>query len=155
MEAVVVVALRRSASSLLSWQSLTLYVGTPTKNKLGANAILGVSMAVAKAAAAEKVCTSIALEANDASARNSRDNPRATPVSLTEAILTLSPGRPTLRPHLRPRWHQEALRSSRTLHERSQRWVPRRWCSRVPGVHDCSNVCRPVPLYEMLLIRLK
>lgn len=29
--------------------------GTPTKSKLGANAILGVSMAVAKAAAAEKV----------------------------------------------------------------------------------------------------
>lgn len=29
--------------------------GTPTKNNLGANAILGVSMAVAKAAAAEKV----------------------------------------------------------------------------------------------------
>lgn len=29
--------------------------GTPNKGKLGANAILGVSMAVAKAAAAEKV----------------------------------------------------------------------------------------------------
>jgi enolase len=29
--------------------------GTPNKTKLGANAILGVSMAVAKAAAAEKV----------------------------------------------------------------------------------------------------
>jgi enolase len=32
--------------------------GTPNKGKLGANAILGVSMAVAKAAAAEKVYTS-------------------------------------------------------------------------------------------------
>lgn len=30
--------------------------GTPNKGKLGANAILGVSMAVAEAAAAEKVC---------------------------------------------------------------------------------------------------
>ena len=30
--------------------------GTENKTKLGANAILGVSMAVAKAAAAEKVC---------------------------------------------------------------------------------------------------
>jgi hypothetical protein len=30
--------------------------GTPNKTKLGANAILGVSIAVAKAAAAEKVC---------------------------------------------------------------------------------------------------
>lgn len=30
--------------------------GTPNKTKLGANAILGVSLAVAKAAAAEKVC---------------------------------------------------------------------------------------------------
>lgn len=30
--------------------------GTPNKGKLGANAILGVSLAVAKAAAAEKVC---------------------------------------------------------------------------------------------------
>lgn len=29
--------------------------GTPNKGKLGANAILGVSLAVAKAAAAEKV----------------------------------------------------------------------------------------------------
>ncbi len=29
--------------------------GTPTKSKLGANAILGVSLAVAKAGAAEKV----------------------------------------------------------------------------------------------------
>lgn len=32
--------------------------GTPNKTKLGANAILGVSMAVAKAAAAEKVAIS-------------------------------------------------------------------------------------------------
>lgn len=30
--------------------------GTPNKTKLGANAILGVSLAVAKAGAAEKVC---------------------------------------------------------------------------------------------------
>jgi enolase len=30
--------------------------GTTNKTKIGANAILGVSMAVAKAAAAEKVC---------------------------------------------------------------------------------------------------
>ncbi len=30
--------------------------GTPNKAKLGANAILGVSLAIAKAGAAEKVC---------------------------------------------------------------------------------------------------
>ena len=30
--------------------------GTPNKTKLGANAILGVSLAIAKAGAAEKVC---------------------------------------------------------------------------------------------------
>jgi enolase len=30
--------------------------GTPNKGNLGANAILGVSLAVAKAGAAEKVC---------------------------------------------------------------------------------------------------
>jgi enolase len=33
--------------------------GTPNKTKLGANAILGVSMAVAKAAAAEKVSQAV------------------------------------------------------------------------------------------------
>lgn len=35
--------------------------GTPNKGKLGANAILGVSLAVAKAAAAEKVNTTVSL----------------------------------------------------------------------------------------------
>jgi hypothetical protein len=35
--------------------------GTPNKGKLGANAILGVSLAVAKAAAAEKVCSVIQI----------------------------------------------------------------------------------------------
>lgn len=35
--------------------------GTPNKSKLGANAILGVSLAVAKAGAAEKVCDSLIL----------------------------------------------------------------------------------------------
>lgn len=35
--------------------------GTPNKSKLGANAILGVSLAVAKAGAAEKVCNSLIL----------------------------------------------------------------------------------------------
>jgi len=40
--------------------------GTPNKGKLGANAILGVSLAVAKAAAAEKVIPSnFSLEANN------------------------------------------------------------------------------------------
>jgi len=33
--------------------------GTTNKTKLGANAILGVSMAIAKAAAAEKVCFNV------------------------------------------------------------------------------------------------
>jgi len=36
--------------------------GTPNKGKLGANAILGVSLAVAKAAAAEKVFVVISLK---------------------------------------------------------------------------------------------
>jgi enolase len=36
--------------------------GTPNKSKLGANAILGVSLAVAKAAAAEKVPRTTASE---------------------------------------------------------------------------------------------
>ncbi len=60
--------------------------GTPNKTKLGANAILGVSLAIAKAGAAEKGC-------------------------------------PPLRPHLRPRRHQEALCPPRSFHERSQRRV--------------------------------
>lgn len=37
--------------------------GTPNKGKLGANAILGVSLAVAKAAAAEKVRQTVRFEA--------------------------------------------------------------------------------------------
>jgi hypothetical protein len=37
--------------------------GTPNKTKLGANAILGVSLAVAKAGAAEKVCFNWILSA--------------------------------------------------------------------------------------------
>ena len=38
--------------------------GTANKGKLGANAILGVSLAVAKAAAAEKACSLSTLECN-------------------------------------------------------------------------------------------
>ena len=37
--------------------------GTPNKSRLGANAILGVSLAVAKAAAEARACRSIAMSA--------------------------------------------------------------------------------------------
>ena len=43
--------------------------GTPNKAKLGANAILGVSMAVAKAAAARSTCRFIVISAAPARAR--------------------------------------------------------------------------------------
>jgi hypothetical protein len=79
--------------------------GTANKTELGANAILGVSLAVAKAGAAEKV----------------RRAPQA------ECATTLAdhapPGRSPLRPHLGPRGHQEALRPPGPLHERPQRRV--------------------------------
>lgn len=75
--------------------------GTPNKGKLGANAILGVSLAVAKAAAAEKVKT-LALSSGH--------------------CLTII-ANSTLRPRFRPCRYQEALCSPSPIHERSQRRV--------------------------------
>jgi hypothetical protein len=75
--------------------------GTPNKGKLGANAILGVSLAVAKAAAAEKVMPKI--------------------FGSSRPIILTSAANPSLRPRLRPRRHQEALCSPCSIHERSQR----------------------------------
>jgi hypothetical protein len=72
--------------------------GTPNKGKLGANAILGVSLAVAKAAAAEKVRTRIRFE----------------------GIELIDVANPSLRSRLGSRRHQEALCSSCPIHERSQ-----------------------------------
>lgn len=46
--------------------------GTPNKGKLGANAILGVSLAVAKAAAAEKVVERTASNISAAADRQSK-----------------------------------------------------------------------------------
>lgn len=94
--------------------------GTPNKTKLGANAILGVSMAVAKAAAAEKVCLKQVLS--------------------TWTRLTRQTGRASLRSHLGPRRHQEALRLARALYERPERRLPRRRCHGFPGVHDRPEV---------------
>ncbi len=74
---------------------------TPNKTKLGANAILGVSLAVAKAGAAEKVCRHLRRRFGD--------------------VVLTNLGRSPLCPHLRPCWHQEALRPPCSLHERSQR----------------------------------
>jgi hypothetical protein len=72
--------------------------GTPNKGKLGANAILGVSLAVAKAAAAEKV-------------------------SLTTVYWKtglIRSANPSLRSRFRPRRYQEAICPSSPIHERSQ-----------------------------------
>jgi len=77
--------------------------GTPNKTKLGANAILGVSLAIAKAGAAEKV---------------SDDDFGLDPL-LTE--IGCSP----LCPRLRSRRNQEAIRAARSLHERPKRRVSR------------------------------
>lgn len=71
--------------------------GTPNKAKLGANAILGVSLAVAKAAAAEKV----------------RRFPQEW---LWKHLIVIA--NPPLRSRLRPCRNQEALCSSRSIHER-------------------------------------
>jgi hypothetical protein len=73
--------------------------GTANKGKLGANAILGVSLAVAKAGAAEKV-------------------PHAVLCVISNLLSLVA--NPSLCPHLRPCRHQEAIRAPRSLHERSQ-----------------------------------
>ncbi len=70
--------------------------GTPNKGKLGANAILGVSLAVAKAAAAEKVNWQHCL-------------------FLTSLIIVANS---SLCSRLRSCWHQEAICSPSTIHER-------------------------------------
>ena len=75
--------------------------GTPNKGKLGANAILGVSLAVAKAAAAEKVSLS-------------------TVYWKTRLIRSANP---SLRSRFRPRRYQEAICPSSPIHECSQRRV--------------------------------
>jgi enolase len=71
--------------------------GTPNKGKLGANAILGVSLAVAKAAAAEKVCT-------DSSYRRKL----LTHLANSSLCSRLGPGR-----------YLQAIRSPCSIHERS------------------------------------
>ena len=73
--------------------------GSPTKSNLGANALLGVSLAVAKAGAAEKVGSTVPMN--------------------RKVTLTLS-GRPSLCSCVRSGGHQEALRFARSLHERGQ-----------------------------------
>lgn len=75
--------------------------GTANKGKLGANAILGVSLAVAKAAAAEKVCFRNGLEQSG-------------------RFLTIDDSEhPSLRSRFRPCRYQEAIYSPRSIHERS------------------------------------
>lgn len=74
--------------------------GTSNKGKLGANAILGVSMAIAKAAAAEKVCSRISGLEYWQISHGGLENP-------------------PLCPHFRSRWYQEAIRSPSALHERA------------------------------------
>jgi hypothetical protein len=75
--------------------------GTANKTKLGANAILGVSLAVAKAGAAEKVMQ-----------RLCQDH--------LILVLTQLSGRASLRSHFRFGRNQEALCASCALHERPQ-----------------------------------
>jgi enolase len=71
--------------------------GTPNKGKLGANAILGVSLAVAKAAAAEKVCT-----------YSSYRRKLLTHLANSSLCSRLGPGR-----------YLQAIRSPCSIHERS------------------------------------
>jgi len=78
--------------------------GTENKTKLGANAILGVSLAVAKAGAAEKVIFRLPEVVNPGGKKK----------------LTYSSGCSSVRSYLRPGGHQEALRSPCSLHERPQ-----------------------------------
>lgn len=71
---------------------------TPNKTKLGANAILGVSLAVAKAGAAEKVrCHNM--------------------LAIVSCRLTLLEGNSSLRPRIRSYWDQETIRPPRPIHE--------------------------------------
>lgn len=82
---------------------LIKFDGTPNKGKLGANAILGVSLAVAKAAAAEKVSTVLLA-------------------SIMGNGLT-RPGHPSLRSRLGPCWYQETICSPSSVLQRPERRV--------------------------------
>jgi hypothetical protein len=93
--------------------------GTPNKGKLGANAILGVSLAVAKAAAAEKVCCPCTPDHNG-------------------RILTFWSEHPSLRSRLGSCRYQEALCSPCSLHERSQ-W---RVCNCLESCRTPLTACR-------------
>lgn len=98
--------------------------GTTNKTNLGANAILGVSLAVAKAGAAEKVgiCQNVISENSSA---------------LTELSVL---GRSTLLSRLGSCRHEKALCFARALHERAERWLPCWWSSCIPRVHDRTRV---------------
>lgn len=93
--------------------------GTENKTKLGANAILGVSLAVAKAGAAEKVTKMRYFDVCDTELRP-------------------SPESSTLCARFGPSSDEEALRPSSSVHERSQRRFSRWWSTCVPRVHDRS-----------------
>ena len=96
--------------------------GTENKTNLGANAILGVSLAVAKAAAAEKVGR--ALRICHRSNADGITNPESSPI----------PAR------FRPCRNQEALCTASSFHERSQWWISRWRSTSIPGIHDSTQV---------------
>ena len=119
--------------------------GTSNKGKLGANAILGVSMAIAKAAAAEKVCSRRRGLKYWQISHDGLENP-------------------SLCPYFRSRRYQEAICSPSPLHERAQRRVcinrksflivtdclqiPCWWTFGLPGIHDRPFVSIPAMLAE-------
>lgn len=65
--------------------------GTPNKGKLGANAILGISMAIAKAGAAEKVRTRHDFGAGSDGAQRASLSTSISPSSLASSRLTSFP----------------------------------------------------------------
>lgn len=90
--------------------------GTKNKTNLGANAILGVSMAIAKAAAAEKGVPLYAHISDLAGTKKPYVLPVPCESLLSCAIVHAS--------------------NAATSPERSQRWLARWWPSCLPGVHD-------------------
>lgn len=95
--------------------------GTTNKTNLGANAILGVSLGIAKAGAAEKV--------GDGKS-----------VDFLTVLIQSALGSAPLCPRFRSRRYQKALRVACAIHERPQWRLACWWTTSFPGIHDCSSV---------------
>jgi len=109
--------------------------GTENKTNLGANAVLGVSLAIAKAGAAEKV-----------SQIQREEKTSVLMVVVTTVGHTIVPA------CLGSRRDQEAFCPPCSLYECPQRWLSRWWSPCFSGIHDCPKVEMRHDTWDQLLI---